>query len=78
MTEKDLKDLKFKKESTDDSYYYILDIGTFCLLSNCSDSVKKPDGWKVEIWDNNDIVFKDVKPLTQLISIVKAHKTKRR
>ena len=76
MTEKDLKDLKFKKEPTDDSYYYVLDIGTFCLITRqCADEVKKKDGWTVEIFDNSDIKFKKKEPLENLIAIIKAHKT---
>ena len=76
MTEKTLKELKFKKQSADDTYYYTLDIGTFCLITKqCKDEVKY-DNWAVEIWDNSDIIFKKRQPLEDLINIIKAHKKK--
>ena len=78
MKEKDLKDLEFEKMPTDDGkYYYILDIGSFCLMTQeCNDEIKNKSGWTVTIWDNCDIVFKKREPLEELINIIKAHKKK--
>jgi hypothetical protein len=78
MTEQDLKDLKFKKDFTDDTYYYVLDVGTFCLITKqCADEIKRKNDWTVHIFDNSDIAFKKREPLEELIAIIKAHKTKK-
>jgi len=78
MTEKDLKQLKFKRQPADNSYYYTLDIGNFCLITKkCKDEVKN-DNWTVTIWESEDIQFNKKEPVEELINIIKAHKTRKK
>ena len=78
MTEQTFIDLGFKrnkvtpKESGYDStyYYYTLDIGDICLMSN-SDDVANDKEWSCCIFDSMTMEIKGAGDLINLIKIIK-------
>jgi hypothetical protein len=77
MNEQLLKQLGFIKEDgfdtsdngTPDFYYYVLDIGGVCLITNDSDDAEE-NGWYVELFEG-DIRFTDIEQLQELITLLK-------
>ena len=59
--------------SENDWYYYTLDIGNICLITQASDDVVR--GWEVEIFDNSKIKFTDPNELMILIGCLNRNKT---
>ena len=78
MTEQDIKDLGFEiqhetieSSGTDNNwYYYTMDIGDICLITNTDDDVVK-NGWEVSIFDFPSCVIKGIGDLEDLIKIIK-------
>ena len=78
MTEDIFKTLGFEcnhetpeSSGTDyDWYYYSLDIGDVCLITNPSDEAENR-GWEVYIFDSMDVVIKGEGDLTDLVRILK-------
>jgi hypothetical protein len=72
-----LEQLGFSKEEsfdtsdndTPDFYYYVLDIGGVCLITNDSDDAEE-NGWYVELFEG-DIRFTDIEQLQELITLLK-------
>ena len=72
-----LEELGFSKEEsfdtsdndTPDFYYYVLDIGGICLITNDSDDAEE-NGWYVELFEG-DIRFTDIEQLQELITLLK-------
>ena len=72
-----LEQLGFTKEEsfdtsdndTPDFYYYVLDIGGVCLITNDSDDAEE-NGWYVELFEG-DIRFTDIEQLQELITLLK-------
>lgn len=72
-----LEQLGFSKEDgfdtsdndTPDFYYYVLDIGGVCLITNDSDDAEE-NGWYVELFEG-DIRFTDIEQLQELITLLK-------
>jgi hypothetical protein len=56
-------------DDTPDFYYYVLDIGGVCLITNDSDDAEK-NGWYVELFEG-DIRFTDIGQLQELITLLK-------
>jgi len=54
---------------TPDFYYYVLDIGGVCLITNDSDDAEE-NGWYVELFEG-DIRFTDIEQLQELITLLK-------
>ena len=77
MNEQLLEQLGFSKEEsfdtsdndTPDFYYYVLDIGGVCLITNDSDDTEE-NGWYVELFEG-DIRFTDIEQLQELITLLK-------
>lgn len=77
MTEQVLKDLGFERtlitmeESGDDRdfYYYTLDIGDICLISNDDEEAGK-EGWKVSIFDFPSMEISCMNQLMTLVTIL--------
>jgi hypothetical protein len=77
MNEQLLEQLGFSKEDgfdtsdndTPDFYYYVLDIGGVCLITNDSDDAEE-NGWYVELFEG-DIRFTDIEQLQELITLLK-------
>ena len=78
MTEQTFIDLGFERNNetaensgTDfDWYYYTLDIGDLCLISNASDEAKE-EGWWVEVFDSYSVRIKGSGDLEELIKILR-------
>ena len=78
MKEQEIKDLGFEIQhetiensgSEKDWYYYTLDIGDICLITNSNDEAVK-EGWEVSIFDFPSCVIKSPFDLKALISIFK-------
>ena len=78
MTEQDIKDLGFEVQhetaensgADKDWYYYTMDIGDICLITNASDEAVK-NGWEVSIFDFDSCVIKGLGDLEDLIKIIK-------
>ncbi len=81
MKEQDLIELGFKKQTDNDGvseyYYYTLHIGTekydsqnLCLITNANDETKDGD-WFACIFEFSEIVFKNLKDLRSLITLLK-------
>ena len=78
MKEQEIKDLGFEIQretiessgSDTDWYYYTLDIGDICLITNSNDEVVK-DEWEVSIFDFSSCVIKNIDDLKTLINIFK-------
>ena len=77
ITEQNLIELGFTKidqtaEATGakkDWYYYTLDIGDMCLITNDNEDAEK-DQWAVYIFDNLEIVFRNSEDLAQLVQLL--------
>lgn len=80
ITEQQLKDLSFEKQietietfgSDTDWYYYTLNIGSLCLITQSSDNIVK--GWEVEIFDDESIKISDINELITLIDLLTRNK----
>ena len=80
MSEQEIIDLGFEIQhqttecsgSDYDWYYYTLDIGDICLITNADDEAVEND-WDVSIFDFQSCVIKDSKDLIDLIKIFKAN-----
>lgn len=80
MTEQVLKDLGFERtlitmeESGDDRdfYYYTLDIGDICLISNDDEEAGK-EGWTVSIFDFPSMEISDYNDLAALVNILESN-----
>lgn len=79
MTEQTLIDLGFERtdvsaeESGDEAfYYYTLDIGDICLISNDEAAAEKV-GWEVELFDYTTMTIKGAGDLEDLIRILKSN-----
>jgi hypothetical protein len=60
-----------EEESGDKAFYYFtMDFGDVCLISNSNDEAKE-DGWRVELFDTRSFEFKDEEDLRVLINIFK-------
>ena len=78
MTEQAIKDLGFEVQhetaessgADKDWYYYTMDIGDICLITNSNDEAVK-DGWEVSIFDFPSCVIKGLGDLENLIKIIK-------
>jgi hypothetical protein len=78
MTEQTFIDLGFERNNetaensgTDfDWYYYTLDIGDLCLISNASDEAEE-EGWWVEVFDSYSVRIKGSGDLEELIKILR-------
>jgi hypothetical protein len=83
ITEENLIELGFNKisqtaEATGakkDWYYYTLDIGDMCLITNDNEDAEK-DQWAVYIFDNLEIVFRNSEDLAQLVQLLQRNQTK--
>tara|TARA_R110000803_G_scaffold163375_1_gene227024 strand:+ start:1860 stop:2099 length:240 start_codon:yes stop_codon:yes gene_type:complete len=75
MKEQEIIDLGFEVQhetaessgSDTDWYYYTLDIGDICLITNSNDEA----GWEVSIFDFPSCVIKNIGDLEALIKIIK-------
>jgi hypothetical protein len=80
ITEQQLKDLSFEKQietmetfgSDTDWYYYTLNIGSLCLITQSSDNIVK--GWEVEIFDDESVKISDINELITLIDLLTRNK----
>ena len=78
MSEQEIIDLGFEiqHQTTESSgsdydwYYYTLNIGDICLMTNADDEAVK-NNWEVSIFDFQSFVIKDVQGLIDLIKIFK-------
>ena len=78
MTEEIFKKLGFiKNEETPESsgsdsdwYYYTLDIGNICLITNASDEAEE-EGWWCSIFDYDTLKIKGEGDLEDLVRILK-------
>lgn len=78
MTEQDIKGLGFEAQhqtaeslgAGKDWYYYTMDIGDICLITNASDEAVEL-GWEVSIFDFPSCVIKGLSDLEDLIKIIK-------
>ena len=61
-----------EEESGDKAFYYFtMDFGDLCLISNDNDESEKDGGYFVEVFDNMDIRIEDETDLKNLIEIFK-------
>jgi hypothetical protein len=61
-----------EEESGDKAFYYFtMDFGDLCLISNSNDESEKDGGYYVEVFDNMDIRIEDETDLKNLIEIFK-------
>tara|TARA_R110000796_G_C14510982_1_gene429878 strand:- start:1131 stop:1394 length:264 start_codon:yes stop_codon:yes gene_type:complete len=80
MNEQEIKDLGFETQhetvessgSDKDWYYYTLDIGEICLITNDNEEALNSE-WQVEIFDFPSCIIKDSKDLYDLIKILKSN-----
>tara|TARA_B110000285_G_scaffold12584_1_gene12465 strand:+ start:1763 stop:2011 length:249 start_codon:yes stop_codon:yes gene_type:complete len=56
--------------SEKDWYYYTLDIGDICLITNSNDEAVK-EGWEVSIFDFPSCIIKNIEDLKSLVKIIK-------
>ena len=78
MTEEIFKKLDFVKEvvTPEDSgldkdfYYYTLDIGDICIISNSDDEAVK-EGWEAYIFDSLSMRIKGAGDLEDLVRIIR-------
>jgi hypothetical protein len=78
MTEDIFEKLGFKKEVVTmeesghdaDFYYYIMDIGDICLISNSDDEAAK-NGWEAYIFDSLTMRVKGEGDLEDLVRIIR-------
>ena len=52
-------------------YYYTMDFGDLCLISNSDDEAITDLGWAVEIFDNRALRFTNEEDLKNLVNIFK-------
>ena len=77
MTEEIFKELGFNKEvvTAEESghargfYYYTLDIGDICFISNANDEAEK-EGWECSIFDSITLKIKGEGDLIDIVRIV--------
>jgi hypothetical protein len=63
-------DIPIEESGADhDFYYYTLDIGDICLMSNSDDKAEE-EGWNVTIFDSDTCVIKGVGDLEDLVRII--------
>jgi Ni2+-binding GTPase involved in maturation of urease and hydrogenase len=80
MTEKIFKKLGFERTDvlmeesgcSNDFYYYSLDIGDICIMSNANDEATEK-GWKAFIFDSNTMLINNPNDLKQLVKIIKSN-----
>lgn len=80
MKEQDIKDLRFEIQHETiessgydkDYYYYTLDIGDICLITNSNDEAVKY-GWEVSIFDFDSCVIKNIMDLKFLVTIINSN-----
>jgi hypothetical protein len=80
MTEEIFEKLGFIKEvvtmeesgNDEDFYYYTLDIGDICIISN-ADYEAAEKGWEAFIFDSNTMLINNPNDLKQLIKIIKSN-----
>ena len=61
-----------EEESGDKAFYYFtMDFGDLCLISNANDESEKDGRYFVEVFDNMDIRIEDETDLKNLIEIFK-------
>ena len=53
-----------------DFYYYVIDIGDICIITNCDDEAAK-EGWEAYIFDSLTMRIKGAGDLEDLIRIIK-------
>jgi hypothetical protein len=78
MTEQAIKDLGFEIQhetiessgAENDWYYYTMDIGDICLITNSNDEAVE-EGWEVSIFVFPSCVIKGIGDLEDLIKIIK-------
>ena len=78
MTEEIFEKLNFVKEVVTpvdsgldkDFYYYTLDIGDICIISNSDDEAVK-EGWEAYIFDSLSMRIKGAGDLEDLVRIIK-------
>ena len=78
MTEEIFEKLDFVKEVVTpvdsgldkDFYYYTLDIGDICIISNSDDEAAK-EGWEAYIFDSLSMRIKGAGDLEDLVRIIK-------
>ena len=72
MTEQVFIDLGFERydEKEGDFYYYTLDIGDICFISNANDEAEK-SGWECSIFDSMTLRIVGAGDLKELVKIVK-------
>ena len=75
ITEADLVEFGFIKNSEtaeatgydNDWYYYTLDIGDVCLITNSSDELTEEDSWTVYLFNHESIVITSKTKLWDLV-----------
>ena len=78
MTEEIFKELGFERNNVsieqsgheNDFYYYTLDIGDICLITNANDDAEK-EGWWCSIFDSMTLKINGSGDLEELVKIVK-------
>ena len=79
MSEEQLRALGFEQQvetSEPSFYYYTLDIvDGLSFITQANDEVENGE-WIVEMFESEEIKFKDIKPLTKLINILNQNKDK--
>ena len=72
MTEQVFIDLGFERydEKEGDFYYYTLDIGDICFISNANDEAQE-SGWECSIFDSMTLRIVGAGDLQELVKIVK-------
>lgn len=82
MNEKELIQLGFEKQVCDDAgvfdtfYYYTLEITSGLAFITQANIEVENGGWVVEIFESEEIKFKDAKTLSTLIDILRWNKLK--
>lgn len=78
MREEFLIELGFQRNDTSAEesgdyafYYYTMDFGDLCLISNSDDEAITDLGWAVEIFDNRALRFTNEEDLKNLVDIFK-------
>jgi hypothetical protein len=80
MTEEIFKKLGFERTDVpieesgndEDFYYYTLDIGDICIISN-TDYEAAEKGWEAFIFDSNTMLINSPNDLKQLVKIIKSN-----
>ena len=66
MDEKLLKKIGFVKNVEDDFYYYTMDIGSTCLITNANDEGE----WRVSFLHDDNFEVSDFDDLKKLVDIL--------